>query len=144
MRDKKVLFILFLFLSMLLFFMASGQNCSGGQGVGTSTTAPPAAPPTTTTSSGSVFGSGQQIAGSPGINARLIGSPFTVPWGGTIVSVQCTGAGFWVVNDRGRQVLLVRPATNGIGQWLPAGTYWVYPLLYSNQARARVTIRVNW
>jgi len=85
---------------------------------------------------------GSQTRGTAGHNAELKCSSIKLAKGGTITSVNCSSAGFWITDDRGNVMRYDNPQS-AVNVSLPAGTYSAYPNLPPGKDSAGVTVVIK-
>ncbi len=83
---------------------------------------------------------GEQIRGKSGNNATLSCEGITLGSTGTIAKIVGSNDGFWITNSSGLLVQNFSSMTEALGFKLPAGTYYIYPNLKSNQNKATVEV----
>jgi hypothetical protein len=83
---------------------------------------------------------GTQIRGE-GADAKLSSKPLNLSRGGTIISVECNGDGFWIEGPSG----VIKFSNNGaaMNYSLAIGTYKAYPNLKAGQHEAGVRLQIR-
>lgn len=83
---------------------------------------------------------GEQTRGTSGNNASLKCEGITLSSSATIAKIVGSNDGFWITNGSGALVQNFASMSEALGFKLPAGTYYVYPNLKSNQDRATIEV----